>query len=44
MTEGIENLSQTDIFHAKNFGYKIKLLAIAEIKNNDNYTAAELKV
>ena len=34
LTEGIENLSQTDIFHAKNFGYKIKLLAIAEIKNN----------
>ena len=34
LTEGIQNINQTDIYHAKNFGYKIKLLAIAEIKNN----------
>ena len=34
LTEGIQNLEQTDLFHAKNLGYKIKLLAIAEIKNN----------
>ena len=34
LTEGIQNLDQTDIRHAKNLGYKIKLLAIAEIKNN----------
>jgi homoserine dehydrogenase len=34
LTEGIQNLNQTDIYHAKNLGYKIKLLAIAEIKNN----------
>ena len=34
LTEGIKNLNQTDIYHAKNLGYKIKLLAIAEIKNN----------
>ena len=34
LTEGIQNLNQTDIYHAKSLGYKIKLLAIAEIKNN----------
>ena len=34
LTEGIQDLNQTDIFHAKKLGYKIKLLAIAEIKNN----------
>ena len=34
LTEGIQNLNQKDIYHAKNLGYKIKLLAIAEIKNN----------
>ena len=34
LTEGIQNLNQMDIFHARNFGYKIKLLAISEIKNN----------
>ena len=34
LTEGIQNLNQTDIYHAKNLGYKIKLLAVAEIKNN----------
>ena len=34
LTEGIQNLNQTDIYHAKNLGYKIKLLAIAEIRNN----------
>ena len=34
LTEGIQNLNQSDIIHAKNFGYKIKLLAIAEIRNN----------
>ena len=31
LTEGIQNISQTDIYHAKKLGYKIKLLAIAEI-------------
>jgi homoserine dehydrogenase len=34
LTEGIQNISLDDIFHAKNLGYKIKLLAISEIKNN----------
>ena len=34
LTEGIQNISLTDIKHAKNLGYKIKLLAISEIKNN----------
>ena len=34
LTEGIQNINQTDIYHAKNLGYKIKLLAVAEIKNN----------
>ena len=34
LTEGIQNLEQTDIYHAKNLGYKIKLLAVAEIRNN----------
>ena len=33
-TQGIQNLAQTDILNAKNLGYKIKLLAISEIKNN----------
>ena len=34
LTEGIQNINQTDIYYAKNLGYKIKLLAIAEIKKN----------
>ena len=34
MTEGIQNINLTDIFYAKNLGYKIKLLSISEIKNN----------
>ena len=34
LTQGIQNLAQTDILNAKNLGYKIKLLAISEIKNN----------
>jgi homoserine dehydrogenase len=34
LTTGIQNITQTDIHHAKSLGYKIKLLAIAEIKNN----------
>ncbi len=31
---GIQNINLIDIFHAKNLGYKIKLLAISEIINN----------
>ena len=31
LTEGIQNINLTDINHAKNLGYKIKLLAISEI-------------
>ena len=34
LTEGIQNINLTDILHAKNLGYKIKLLAISEIINN----------
>ena len=34
LTEGIQNINLTDIFHAKNLGYKIKLLSISEIKRN----------
>ena len=34
LTEGIQNITLTDITHAKNLGYKIKLLSISEIKNN----------
>ena len=34
LTEGIQNINLTDILYAKNLGYKIKLLAISEIKNN----------
>ena len=34
LTEGIEGVNQTDIFYAKNLGYKIKLLAMSEIKEN----------
>ena len=34
LTEGIQNISLTDIYHANNLGYKIKLLAISEIINN----------
>ena len=34
LTEGIQNISLTDILHAKSLGYKIKLLGISEIKNN----------
>lgn len=34
LTEGIQNINLTDIFHAKRLGYKIKLLSISEIKRN----------
>jgi homoserine dehydrogenase len=34
LTEGIQSINSVDINHAKNLGYKIKLLAISEIKNN----------
>ena len=34
LTEGIQNISLTDISRAKALGYKIKLLAISEIINN----------
>ncbi len=34
LTEGIQDINLTDILHAKNLGYKIKLLAISEIINN----------
>jgi homoserine dehydrogenase len=34
LTEGIQSITLTDIKHAQNLGYKIKLLAISEIKNN----------
>ena len=34
LVEGIQNINLLDILHAKNLGYKIKLLAISEIKNN----------
>jgi len=34
LTEGIQNISLTDISRAKTLGYKIKLLAISEIINN----------
>ena len=33
LVEGIQNIELTDILHAKNLGYKIKLLAISEIKD-----------
>jgi len=33
LTEGIQNINLMDILHAKSLGYKIKLLAISEIKN-----------
>jgi len=33
LTEGIQNINLTDILHAKNLGYKIKLLAVSQIKN-----------
>ena len=33
LTEGIQNLNLNDISHAKNLGYKIKLLAISEVIN-----------
>tara|TARA_Y100000590_G_C15739573_1_gene1019758 strand:- start:3953 stop:5245 length:1293 start_codon:yes stop_codon:yes gene_type:complete len=32
LTEGIQNITLTDILNAKNLGYKIKLLSISEIK------------
>jgi len=32
LTEGIQNINLNDIINAKNLGYKIKLLAISEIK------------
>jgi len=31
LTEGIQNINLTDIFYARNLGYKIKLLSIAEV-------------
>tara|TARA_B100000686_G_scaffold353695_1_gene460326 strand:+ start:1386 stop:2678 length:1293 start_codon:yes stop_codon:yes gene_type:complete len=34
LTEGIQNINLTDIYYAKNLGYKIKLLSIAEIIKN----------
>ena len=34
LTEGIQNLDQTDITYARNLGYRIKLLAISEVQNN----------
>jgi len=34
LTEGIQNLNQTDIVQAKKLGYRIKLLAISEVINN----------
>ena len=34
LKEGIEKVNQIDLVHAKNLGYKIKLLAISEIINN----------
>ena len=34
LTEGIQNINLTDILHAKNLGYKIKLLSISEIIKN----------
>jgi len=34
LVEGIQNININDILHAKNLGYKIKLLAISEIKDN----------
>jgi len=33
LTEGIQNINLSDILFAKNLGYKIKLLSIAEVKN-----------
>ncbi len=33
LTEGIQHLNQEDIDHAKNLGYKIKLLAVSETIN-----------
>ena len=35
LTEGIQNINLTDIMHTKSLGYKIKLLSISEIKNNN---------
>ena len=35
LTEGIQNITITDIRHAKNLGYKIKLLSISEIKKSE---------
>ena len=37
LTEGIQNLNQTDIIHSRNLGYKIKLLGFAEIVKNRLY-------
>ena len=34
LTEGIQNILLEDIKHAKNLGFKIKLLAVSEIINN----------
>tara|TARA_Y100000590_G_scaffold132471_1_gene151321 strand:+ start:2880 stop:4175 length:1296 start_codon:yes stop_codon:yes gene_type:complete len=35
LTEGIQNINLTDIMRTKSLGYKIKLLSISEIKNNN---------
>ena len=35
LTEGIQNITLTDIKHAKNLGFKIKLLGVSEIINNE---------
>ena len=34
LTEGIQNINLSDISHAKNLGFKIKLLSISEVINN----------
>ena len=34
LIEGIQNINLSDIMHANNLGYKIKLLSISELKNN----------
>jgi len=34
LTEGIQNINEMDIFHARKLGYKIKLLAISEMKKD----------
>ena len=34
LTEGIQNINLSDISHARNLGFKIKLLSISEVINN----------